>query len=255
PVEASRANPCPICESTSGCQVAVAGTACRTWSDARDTTIGKRDGLPYYVYGKDEIKAKHQEWLIAEAQRALSVLIAPGSVVELRVPKVATSSYRRPHTESGYFDSNHLKEMAKYALKYTGGAPGVYLTMNPVKPELLARRSNRCEAAEVTTNDTQIVARQWLLLDIDSAREAGISASDSEKAAAQALVNKVREHLRGLGWPEPVLCDSGNGYHLLYRIDLPADDGRIVEQLLKVLAQRFDSATVKIDQSVFNPAR
>ncbi len=34
---------------------------------------------------------------------------------------------------------------------------------------------------------------------------------------------EVRDHLRGQGWPEPVVGDSGNGAHLLYRADLPND--------------------------------
>jgi hypothetical protein len=49
---------------------------------------------------------------------------------------------------------------------------------------------------------------------------------------------------------------SGNGYHLLYPIDLPNDDESrlIVVGVLKTLA-RFDSEHVSIDQSVFNAAR
>src|SRR5207247_2680207 len=51
------------------------------------------------------------------------------------------------------------------------------------------------------------------------------------------------------------LCDSGNGFHRLYRVDLPADDSGLAERFLKALAQQFDSETVKIDCKVFNPAR
>jgi hypothetical protein len=51
------------------------------------------------------------------------------------------------------------------------------------------------------------------------------------------------------------LIDSGNGYYLLYRIDLPADDGGLVKRVLLALAQRFDTDAVKIDPAVFNPAR
>ena len=34
----------------------------------------------------------------------------------------------------------------------------------------------------------------------------------------------IAAHLAGLGWPAPVVIDSGNGAYLLYRIDLPNDD-------------------------------
>jgi hypothetical protein len=51
------------------------------------------------------------------------------------------------------------------------------------------------------------------------------------------------------------VADSGNGFHLLYRIDLPADDGELVKRCLKALAHQFDTDAVKIDTSVFNPSR
>ncbi|MBL8795503.1 MAG: hypothetical protein JNM56_16480, partial [Planctomycetia bacterium] len=83
----------------------------------------------------------------------------------------------------------------------------------------------------------------------------GIPSTDAEKSRAEAVILLVQEHLAALGWPAPVLADSGNGYHLLYAIDLPADDGGTVERCLKALAAEFDTDAVKIDQTVFNPAR
>jgi hypothetical protein len=82
-----------------------------------------------------------------------------------------------------------------------------------------------------------------------------ISATDAEKAAAWATVNQVRDYLAGEDWPDPVLADSGNGYNLLYHIDLPADDDGLVKCCLEALARLFDSDRVKIDLKVFNPAR
>ena len=64
------------------------------------------------------------------------------------------------------------------------------------------------------------------------------------------------------GWPAPVVADSGNGYHLLYRlaedvpvaaVPVPADDP--VRRLLRHLAAKFDTAHAAIDTSVFNPGR
>ncbi len=36
---------------------------------------------------------------------------------------------------------------------------------------------------------------------------------------------RIRDALAAEGWPAPVVADSGNGGHLLYRVDLPNDDG------------------------------
>jgi hypothetical protein len=51
------------------------------------------------------------------------------------------------------------------------------------------------------------------------------------------------------------LADSGNGYHLLYFIDLPADDGGLVQRVLHALADKFDDEDAEVDRSVSNPSR
>jgi hypothetical protein len=183
------------------------------------------------------------------------LLLAPGQVVELRALQVNRGG--RPHTEAGFFDIEHLRDMAKVALGVTRFARGVYFTLNPLQPDLLARRQNRIDYANEgeLAKDRDVLTRRWLLIDADPVRDSLISATEVEKAAARETIQAVREFLRGRSWPEPVLADSGNGFHLLYRIDLPADDGGLVEHILKALAARFDSDRVKIDQKVFNAAR
>jgi hypothetical protein len=69
------------------------------------------------------------------------------------------------------------------------------------------------------------------------------------------VLQEVKAYLSGQGWPAPIVADSGNGYHALYPIDLPRDDGGIIERCLKALADRFDTERVTIDTSVFNPSR
>jgi replicative DNA helicase len=185
----------------------------------------------------------------------LRVFVAPGQVTELRALDAVTPGYRRPHTVSGYFDSDHLEEMALHALELSGGAKGVYFTFNPLQHDLLSRRCNRVDDAADTTPDNDVLVRRWLFIDFDPHRVSGVSASDQEKARAWAKAVDVRGYLGSLGWPAPVVGDSGNGYHLLYRVDLPADDGGLVQRVLHALADWFDDWFVKIDRAVYNPAR
>src|SRR5262249_22984948 len=152
---------------------------------------------------------------------------------------------------------DHLVDLAEAALRVTPHAKGVYVTLNPLNPDLLARRCNRIAWANEgeLAKDKDVLCRRWLLVDADPVRDPLISATEAEKDAAWQPLQAVRASLAGRHWPDPVVADSGNGYHLLYRIDLPADDGGQVERILKTLAARFDSAQVQIDQKVFNPAR
>ena len=197
---------------------------------------------------------------ISEAAQILVAQIrpffVPRQVIELRALESQTGS-NRPHVDSGFYDTEHLLELAKAALQLTAKAKGVYFTINPLKPDLISRRANRWDWAKQgeLANDQNVAGRQWLLIDIDPVRDSLISASDSEKEYARQLTEQVETFLRELGWPDPILADSGNGFHLYFRIDLPAGDGGLVERILKKLARQFDTPEAKIDQTVFNPAR
>lgn len=187
----------------------------------------------------------------------LRTLLEPDQVTELRAVGVSTPNFHRSHVEAGFFDYAHLDTLAAAALRLTGCAKAVYITINPLHPDLLARRCNRVDVAENGTlaADANVLRRRWMLIDADPVRLADISSTDAEKAAAWEVVQAVRTYLDDMGCPEPVVSDSGNGYHLLYRVDLPADDGGLVRRVLQSLAKKFDSAKVKIDTSVFNPGR
>lgn len=193
---------------------------------------------------------------LVEVRRALGVLREPGGVVEIRAIDVLRGG-RVHKVVSGYFDDMDLAAGA--AAKLSGASTGVYVVMNPLNPALLARRANRVDVAGggETTADQDITRRRWLLVDVDAKRPAKISATDAEVAAARDLRDRIVVELCSAegGWPTPVLADSGNGAHALWRIDLPRDDGGLVERTLKGLAQRFDDPLVKVDTSVHNPAR
>ena len=61
-----------------------------------------------------------------------SLLHEPGSVFEVRIPNAG-----RAGTISGYFDD--CEAAAKAIARYDHKAPGIYVTLNPVNPALLAR--------------------------------------------------------------------------------------------------------------------
>jgi hypothetical protein len=106
-----------------------------------------------------------------------------------------------------------------------------------------------------TTADHDVLRRRWLPIDCDPKRPAGISSSDEEHELALDRAFEIREALWDQGWDEPILADSGNGAHLLYPIDVAAQDDGFVKGTLDDLARRFSDTAVSIDQTVFNPAR
>ncbi|MFA7121435.1 MAG: hypothetical protein WC277_08125, partial [Bacilli bacterium] len=194
--------------------------------------------------------------------QALQLLTPPGGILEVRA--------LNPWTASGYFDADHLPDAAGKieALDATGTYDGIYIVLNEIAPALLSRRANRIETrlpkAAATTADADIIRRRWFPVDIDVKRPSGISSTDEEHAAALEGAGKVARYLsEEHGFPEPIRADSGNGAHLLYRIDLPNDEGSraLIERCLKALGAAFDRDPSEnqpgweIDKTTFNAAR
>lgn len=192
---------------------------------------------------------------------SLRTLVAPGEVFELLALGCRTAGNRRPHQRGGFFDSDHIQQAAEAAFALTSprgaNAEGVYLTLNPLNSAILARRVNRVDemGRGEAASDADIIGRRWLLIDCDPVRLAGVSSTEDEKKASRSTADSIRYDLADAGWPQPIRADSGNGSHLLYRIDLPADDSGLVRNCLRALAAKYDSATVTVDPKVFNPAR
>jgi hypothetical protein len=182
-------------------------------------------------------------------RRTLAILFRLGDVVELR-------AFTDRWTKSGYFDDYDV--LADEAVKLDGQGWRVYVTLNPVKEALLARAANRAkDRPEITTSDRDVASRRWLLLDVDPVRPSGVSATDEEKDAAYLTAKEVLQYLRQQAWPDPVIADSGNGFHFSYPIDLPNDErsSELVKGVLETLAFMIDDEKVKIDTSVHNAAQ
>jgi hypothetical protein len=189
----------------------------------------------------------------AEIKHALILLLCElGGVYELRALET------KQRTMRGYFNDPvaMLRAAADLSDRFT--AAGVYLTINPVNPDLLARSANQIEGYAVrTTSDAEILRRCWFALDLDPVRPAGISSTDEQHQAALAKGRAVRDALAAMWWPAPILGDSGNGAHLLFRIDLPNDNPSrdLIKLALEASAHLFEDGEVRLDRSVFNAAR
>src|SRR6187402_2743043 len=87
-------------------------------------------------------------------------MVAPDDTHEVRIPKCRRGPARLFKTTAGYFTD---REAAVRAVRLVGGldAPAVYLTLNPVKPELRARANNRLVTGiTATTTDDQVTRRR-----------------------------------------------------------------------------------------------
>jgi len=185
---------------------------------------------------------------------AVARLAGPGQVIEVRA---LTDQF----THSGYFSDHATLIKAVEPLDTDSSVHGIYVTLNEVNPALLSRRANRIKMRlgkkDSTTSDADILRRCWLPIDIDPLRPSGVSSTDEEHGLALAKADEIARWIAGLGFPDPVRADSGNGAHLLYRIDLPNDEAAtaLVKACLTTLSVFFSDERVNVDTANFNSAR
>jgi P4 family phage/plasmid primase-like protien len=189
----------------------------------------------------------------AEILSAIATIAPNDQIIELRALQVPGSDgFRKNYT--GFFTD--LPKFAEEAAKLSdAGAKGVYFTPNPVKetPKVAPLNQVRVAARGSSSTDDDIDNVNWLLVDIDPCRASGTSATDAEKAAARRVCGHVSKYLQGLGWPNPLIGDSGNGYHLMYRLD--GGTAELNRVILDSLSFLFSTDEAKVDQLVFNPSR
>jgi len=197
-----------------------------------------------------------------------STFFNPGEVTEIRAFGLARNSNVWEGFASGagivygYFDNAESFGSAAESLD-KALAGGIYFTLNPVNPDLLSRAANRLKASgqkTVTTSDREIQAIRWLPVDLDPIRPTGISATAGELKAAMSLRNKiVKWMIEDRGFEHCIAAGSGNGAHAVFRLheDMPNCPAavQVVKGSLEVLASRFDTEKVEVDQIVFNPSR
>jgi len=179
-----------------------------------------------------------------------------GAIVEIRlIPK-----RKQDRIVSGYFDANSFSKVPDLLESILNrGKHTAYVTLNKLHDGLLARYCRRFEEApERTTTDGEIMSYRWLFIDCDPIRPAGINATDIELQSAITMAELVKQYcLEVLELSSPIEALSGNGTHLLFPIDWPAtkENAEIIKNILKELAEKFNSNTCKIDTVTFNPAR
>lgn len=174
-----------------------------------------------------------------ELRKALVILVDPEDGVEIRC---------LPSSRYEVLKGDDLDGMVAAAERFSD-EDGTFFTLNPITFPL----SHRARKDDV-------LRRRWILVDVDRAKgenDKDLSATEAEKEATRAVATAIHEWLETQGWPAPVFIDSGNGWHLLYRIDMACDrfSQALLGRFLKTLASRFDSEAAQVDRAVHNPAR
>ena len=186
-----------------------------------------------------------------ELRKAIEQLHPDNELFEVRI-----INGRNKKPISGYFrDADTLLEKLK-TVDLRGA--NVYITLQQINDALFSRvQSESFIAGANSTSDSEVDGYKWLFIDLDPERATGISSTDEELKNAFELARRVSSYLSDKGFEEPVKAMSGNGAHLLYRVQLGNNEGNktLIEKCLKALSMMFDNERVKVDTSNFNQSR
>ena len=185
-------------------------------------------------------------------RRTISLMKPNNELFEVRI----IGKGNRKRIISGYFTDTDtlIKQFDLVDPRNTN----IYITINKVNEDCYAREQHDCfRQTDASTHDHEIDAYEWLFVDLDPERVAEVSSSDDELEAARLLSNKVYAYMKNLGFREPIRAMSGNGHHLLYKINLPNTDENknLIERCLTNLASMFNNGKVKIDIVNHNQSR
>lgn len=157
---------------------------------------------------------------------------------------------------SGYFtDPKTLIEAVKpFAKDYS-----VYFTINPINPDCYGRpqKDKIVIRAKNTTTDSEIIARDYVLLDLDSKRATGVNATEEQLNLAKQKANVVYKFLIDNGFYEPIVICSGSGVHIYIRCALlpTEENNQIIKRFTQAMSMLFSDNNVDIDEKVFNLGR
>lgn len=194
-----------------------------------------------------------RDYDIAEIKRCIDIIKPNNQLYEIRI---LSGSGKRKTIISGYFrGTDNLEEELK---RVNLDKAGVFYTLNEIDDDCYSlEQHEQLVRTDSTTSDEEIISYQWLLVDFDPKRKSGISSTDEEFKRAKEKARVVKAYLKEKGFCDPIVAFSGNGMHLLYKIDLPnsEENRQLIANCLSALDYLFTDEYVDIDKSVFNPAR
>jgi hypothetical protein len=187
-----------------------------------------------------------------DIQRTIDFLYKEGDTFELCA---IGKGDRGKLTASGWYRHNGKPCINPVSIT---GYRDTYVTLNPTVPALEGRSCAKLKEGVGRTSDKDIPYLHNLLLDFDPVRPSETASSDKEHEAALNLSQRVRDYLASRDWPESLHADSGNGAALIYALpglENAQENIELVKNCIAATADIFDTPDVKIDRSVYNPAR
>lgn len=157
---------------------------------------------------------------------------------------------------SGYFTDVDilLREIKPYLSEYNA-----YFIINSISPECYGRQQHDkiIVKPKNTTTDSEIIGRDYVFLDLDAHKVAGVNATDEEVERTKQKAREVYRFLKANSFNEPIVIFSANGVHFYLRCALmpTQENNDIIKRFTQAMGMLFSDEYVDIDQKIYNLAR
>lgn len=188
-----------------------------------------------------------------EIKKAISILKPDNELFEIRI-------IQGKRILSGYFEDSEMliKELENRDLRQSN----VYFSLQRLHEGCKARLQygTFLEVGSTklpATSDKDIISYEWIPIDLDPVRPAGISSTLEELEESNEIRKQIEAYMQAQGFTKHIQAFSGNGYHLLYRVDWHdvKEASERVKSLLQRLDDLFSTAACHVDGTNYNPAR
>lgn len=158
----------------------------------------------------------------------------------------------------GFFDD--VEAAAAEAVAWNGKGFNIFTNLNRIDLDAAMRGAlnKPLQAAGKKlrgANGRDVKAVKWLLVDLDPVRACEnqhVPSTDGEQECSYKVAKAIQKFICDeLGGPLPLFAASGNGCHLLWHVELPADEKseKIAKNFLLALAKKFNTQGACVDTS------
>ncbi len=146
-----------------------------------------------------------------------------------------------------YFQASDIPEILGWIEKHAD-AKSIFYAINPAK-----------DAHDKAMRVGDAAYRRWILIDVDRNKtlQPNDPSTEQEHEDARELAFEVMSYLSEIGFPAPIEVDSGNGFHLYYRIHLEntTENRDLIHDFLKLLDNSFSCSKGTIGDECFDARR
>jgi len=176
---------------------------------------------------------------LTEIKTTLALLFDPGQVVGVSGIRLNDTMSKKFYTDLDLAAAVIERADASRNFK------GIYISLQMLK--------------EDSTSDKRkdIASYVHLMIDFDRKTKNG-NASDEERRTIEAVMQEAREWLSGILQSEPLVADTGNGFHLIFKLQPFTADERamvLLKECILAVKTRFErpGLNLEIDASVAEP--